>query len=866
MLDFMVSKKIFRISLFLYNVGIILILPYLFIITVLFSKQVRKNKSGIKIAYILSSIVLNSGCFILTYYLYFNDFINFYEFIRKLNGNRWLYNDLPFFSIYICIAVVINIISAVILFAFCRDKEKKVNIVSYIPQLMVLLMFVFEFGISILFYNQGIVSVRINEICNFNCEQYVVTINDTVYDDCDYIEIKNDGILSVELDKFYLSDKQNNLLKYHISNKILLPGEYFVVPVNSEFDEEGMFGIASEGEEVYLSYDSIGGIINIDRIYCPESNVNTSWCKVNDTDEWNYMDCSPGRMNSGSIVIMEEPVFSFESGFYDDAFYLDIDIPEGYNLAYTVDGSKPTLESQKYCEPIYVYNRSNEDNVYRSVKNVIYDYDNYEPDLTKVDKAFVIRGFLYNDDGIGKEFVKTYFVGLDKEKYQNVISIVVDPSQMWGDNGIYVTGSEYDQWYKEGQQGDKPLANFEKNKYVTDNVLDYEIPANICFFESNEIKMNQDAGLRIQGASTRAYVLKRFNLFARKKYSGSSTFDVPFYEDKLCHSVTLRFEYSGGQTNALLNRLAQNRYTDAPESREVEVFVNGEFWYNTYMYERYDERYYSEKYGIDKDRIGTLETYEIFTDWYTEWDNVNSIWDIEMFDVQSFIDFYIFNMYYCNGDFNEEHNVASWLYSDEEGKVRCGWSLYDIDCLSWIDYKTLGFEAPEQINPFYDFSFKYNEAGFYSKIVNVKGFKEQFVNTFMDLINTNLSYENVCSEMNNMGIYSEKLDKFFRNRPEYMKQFISEEYNFTNETNKISLEINDADYGKIKVNTCYPEFANNLWEGEYFVDFPITIEAIPFDGYEFAGWSGDIESEDLRITVDMSKGDIHIKANFTKCE
>lgn len=100
----------------------------------------------------------------------------------------------------------------------------------------------------------------------------------------------------------------------------------------------------------------------------------------------------------------------------------------------------------------------------------------------------------------------------------------------------------------------------------------------------------------------------------------------------------------------------------------------------------------------------------------------------------------------------------------------------------------------------------------------------------MDLINTNFSYENVCDEMKNMGINNDRQ----RN---------------------------------VKVNTCYPSFNDdNLWEGEYFTDFPITLEANPLEGYQFAGWSGDIDSKDLSITIDMSQGDVNVKANFIKCE
>lgn len=867
MIDYIISKRIFEISLFVYNVGIILILPYIFLLTVLFLKQIRKSKFVAKIACIVSMTALNMGSFLLTYYLYFKEFFSFIEFIKKLNRNDWLYNDLVFFSIYACTAFVLNLIGMVIVIIICKKKGRKTSVISYIFQLIILLMILAEFGFSTSLYCQGIKKVRVNEICGSNYQQYIISYNDVLYDDCDYVEIKNDGILSVELDAYYLSDKQKKLLKYHVPDGTLLPGEYLVVPLNSKFDEEGMFGIASDGEQVNLSYNGLWGIIEIDKIGCPKMKVNTSWSRVNDTDTWDYMECTPSHINDGNFVIVEEPVFSYESGFYDDAFYLDIQVPEGYSLAYTVDGSKPTLDSTKYSEPIYVYNRSDEENVYRSVKNVVYDYDDYEPDLTKVDKAFVVRCFLYNDDNVGDEFVKTYFVGLDRERYQNVVSIVVDPSFMWGDNGIYVTGSEYDAWYQGGQQGGRPLANFEKDKDDTDNILEYEIPANLCFYESNEIKMNQNIGLKIQGASTRVYPLKRFNLYAKKRYNGKSTFEYPFYGDKLTHSVVLRFEYDGGYVSALLNSLAQNRYVDAPLSRKVQVFVNGEYWYDTYMYERYDQRYYSEKYGLDKDSIGTLDTYENVVYWYSDWDSVNSISDIDMFDIQSFIDFYIFNMYYCNTDISESHNVACWLYQDEEENVKFRWSLYDIDCLGWLNPALMGYETSEQINPFDGLKFTDDSAAFYNTVVNISGFKEQFAITLMDLININLAYENVCDEMKNMGINDDKLYSFFRNRPEYMKKYTAEEYGFVNETNRIRLEINDAEQGNIRVNTCYPSFNDdNLWEGEYFTDFPITLEANPLEGYQFAGWSGDIDSKDLSITIDMSQGDVNVKANFIKCE
>ena len=50
------------------------------------------------------------------------------------------------------------------------------------------------------------------------------------------------------------------------------------------------------------------------------------------------------------------------------------------------------------------------------------------------------------------------------EEYQdiNVVSVVADPDDLFGDNGIYVTGREYDEWYAGDRGPADILVNFLK--------------------------------------------------------------------------------------------------------------------------------------------------------------------------------------------------------------------------------------------------------------------------------------------------------------------------------------------------------------------------------------------------------------------
>ena len=59
---------------------------------------------------------------------------------------------------------------------------------------------------------------------------------------------------------------------------------------------------------------------------------------------------------------------------------------------------------------------------------------------------------------------------------------------------------------------------------------------------------------------------------------------------------------------------------------------------------------------------------------------------------------------------------------------------------------------------------------------------------------------------------------------------------------------------------------NGSWTGEYFTDYPVTVTAQPMEGYEFAGWSGSIESDEITIEVPVSEGGIELRAEFQKIE
>ena len=131
---------------------------------------------------------------------------------------------------------------------------------------------------------------------------------------------------------------------------------------------------------------------------------------------------------------------------------------------------------------------------------MVEDWKNYSPTDELVDKAVVVRS-VSMDRGynISEIATATYFVGESQYMDMDVLSVVADPDDLFGDKGIYVTGEAYDEWYLSGmlETEDSPVPNFEMRGRK------WEIEGNIEFFEKGDMALNQACGFRIQGAVTR---------------------------------------------------------------------------------------------------------------------------------------------------------------------------------------------------------------------------------------------------------------------------------------------------------------------------------------------------------------------------
>ena len=567
---------------------------------------------------------------------------------------------------------------------------------------------------------------------------------------------------------------------------------------------------------------------------------------------------------------MPEP--SREGGYYDEAFVLKLTAPENGTIYYTTDGSIPTAASQKYEDGIPIRNRSEEPNRHVSERNVVEDWKNYFPDPTPVEKGTVVRAVFVSSGGIASEILtQTYFVGIAPPKRGYTLSLVFEEEDLFGDNGIYVTGKEYDDWYLSGE-GERPEPNFQKKT---------EVPVTAEILDTNGDVMNQPVGLRLQGATARGEVKKRFILVSRSQYSGSEIFETNLYDGVTTHSVMLKFY----RPDALVQELVPDRDVSSQRSLPVRVYLNGEYLYDCYMLERYDTNYFRQHYGVDdrvlvKDGVVDEESAEkMGTDFYSEfmyWVRNTDFSDPEQWeqfcresDVQSYIDYMCINYFLCNIDFDDEHNYVLWrspgLGKGTWADMRWRWCIYDIDAIEWAANDPAR-GAPEAINVFSfgadgDPQTESLRHGIHTALKRSPEYCRMFTLSFMDMLNNNFSPERVSSVLAGYGLPADWKNGYFEKRPAYAVKHLAEEFGLTGALETVTVRCAQPEMGEVTVNTSPIDLSDGSWTGEYFTDYPITLTAVPRDGYRFLGWMGDVDQAEPTLVCGLD-GNITLEAVF----
>jgi len=593
------------------------------------------------------------------------------------------------------------------------------------------------------------------------------------------------------------------------------------------------------------------------------------------------------------------PVFSHEAGFYRAPFELEIKslLPDA-EIYYTLDGSAPDRSSLRYDGPIRIYNRESDPNVFSNIPTAAVGW---QRPAGRVFKGTVVRAVVYDASGkAGKAVTKTYFVHpRGHERYSlPVVSLATDMKHLFDhETGIYVPGARY--------ANESP--NFWENPgNYSQRGMEWERPAHIEFFEDDGTPgFSEDVGIRIYGAATRANPLKSLRVQFRKEY-GKGKLEYPLFPglpyDQFDSFVlrTAGNDYDGAYLrDAFMQSLLDETRLDTLAYRPAILFINGEYWGIHNIRERGDPDYFSEKYGIDKSELDLLEdNAEIVSgsnEHYLALIDMLRYRDIrdpavykqvnEAIDIDNFIDYNVAQIYFDNSDW-PGNNIRFWRESKpfdpsspygRDGRWR--WLVYDTDfgfgMYGEHNYLNHSLEqattpyGPEWPNPEWS-------TFLLRTLLENDDFRTRFVNRFADLMNTSFRPERVVQRlmemksviepempehiarwgrpygMNGWNMHIERIKLFARLRPAAMKTIINDFFKLDG-VHDLTVGAVPAGQGVVKVNSLVMEPAGEAWTGSYFGGVPVTLTAIPMNGYRFAGWKGDLASNEPTIIVNLTR-------------
>ena len=440
----------------------------------------------------------------------------------------------------------------------------------------------------------------------------------------DWIELLNASESSVDLEGYHLSDDESNPTKWKFPSVTLDRGAVLVVFASSPQDDNGEniddyvdqegnlhtnFKLSGAGE--YLGLISPDGETVVDE-FAPypaqRSDVSYGQQAFFGTRQF-YTNPTPGAANEGGVIgFVDAPTFSADRGFYSEPLELAIAAPTDAFLVYTTDGSVPTetngtkIDTPDGSVAVANVNVATTTVVRAAAFRLGYAASDIET------HSYLFTGQTIQQpariDGIPSNVDLEFDPDIANDPRFNdeidhalrsipTMSLVLNHDDLFGRRGIYTN----------------PLGRG----------IEWERAASIeLILPDGTTGFQEDAGLRIFGATTRNLPKKPFRLSFRSEY-GAKKLEYPLFPDSPAEAfdnIVLRAQQTNswqrpGRTldTEQADFLEDTWARDAAKamgkldghSTFVHLYLNGLYWGVYNPVERPDSSFGEEYLGGDED-------------------------------------------------------------------------------------------------------------------------------------------------------------------------------------------------------------------------------------------------------------------------
>lgn len=686
----------------------------------------------------------------------------------------------------------------------------------------------------------------INEIQVANFDQYFDNAN------CygAWVEFYNPSSQAVSLGAFRLVDGAN---EYSLPTALgSVPAEGFKVLWFDHYYSEGNYGTGAR-RQIPFKLDVDGGTLSlvasdgavVSSVSYPPCIARCSWaCTTDGGDEWQWTgEPSPGSSNASSVFAdfrLEEPVPSIDSKVFDKSFWVRVNIPRGYTLRYTLDGSAPTATNGE------------------TSTNGLFQIAS----TTVLRLCFLMDGFLPSP------VVTRTYIYRNHDYYLPILSVVSNPQNFFDDRtGVFVKGTN-------GMSGNGQSSACNWN-------MDWERPVNMEYLVPQgdgdgitySMVLNQEMDLEICGGFTRAYggatvdgktweARSSFRLKTDAKYEGVNAIGYPVFPLKPYNKYRCwQVRNGGNDTYARIKDpaiqmmvLRSGFYVDCQDYQPAHVFLNGDYYGMLNIRESNNKHFAYSNYGISFD---DMDQFDLSNAKYNQKVGDNAAWIqlqnlarklaqtkleetyrqiCDLLDIDEYVNYMALDCYIGPSDWITNTNNVKGFRSRTDGKFH--FVLFDLDS---------AFGISNMLQQLMTTSGGANVDDLFRNLMKYDPFRRQFMDAFCIVdgsvfepsrceeivreiyqnINPALAFEGSSSNTNLIGTIRSAHNG---TRISNLKEYYETSYSLFAD---ISSNISEA---RLSVNG--QEIPTGRFEGYLFSykGQPIQLTAKAPAGYAFSGW------------------------------
>ncbi len=604
-------------------------------------------------------------------------------------------------------------------------------------------------------------------------------------------------------------------------------------------------------------------------------------------------------------LVTPDITFSHNDTFYNENITVELKAKDkDAVIYYTLDGSDPTVKSDKYEKALVVKSREDV-------------------------RATTIKAIAVTDDYTSPVITKSYVTGaevfqrFDENSYVFVLS--ADPYDLYDyENGIAVEGKIRDEWLEkewDKRSEIKPTdpANWNQEGMAGERPMYVEV-----FDSEGNMLLCQQAGARVAGAYSRATSQKSWKLIARTMYTpDDGMFKFSFFDDATdadgmlltkFDRVTLRNgandrEFAGVREELSCDLAKQSGYLDVQSAHPAAVFLNGKYYGFAWLHQTYCKGYLETRYGGNKDNFqivgkaegdieeenaeGAAEDYNKVLAFAEEGLTDDKRFEefCQMIDIDNYMRYLAIQLYIDNRDW-PGNNYKAWRYVAADGEEvtspyldgKWRYLLFDAE-FAWGLYSD-GFKNAT-LSKILNGTHPAGGSVLVTALMEREDMREKLANNICDLINGAFAEQNVLTTLDKLLEISDheqfyaldnkitstwanrdtfansrnEIRQFAKYRPTIITNDLVRVFGIENNTYKVT--VTGANGLEVTLNTQGCTNAETV-SASYFTAYSVPVSVSAYSGYEFLQWevNGEIVTDsELILSADMAiDGEINVKA------